>query len=35
VLAKHYDSGTVVTLVATVRTDAGQYRSERERLVIA
>lgn len=34
VLAKHYQPGTVVTLYAVVTTDAGEYKSTRERIVI-
>ena len=34
VLGRHYAAGTVVTLYATVTTDAGDYRSTRERIVI-
>lgn len=34
VLAKHYDTGDQVVLYASVRTDAGEYRSQRERIVV-
>ena len=35
VLAKHYQPGTVVTMYATVTTDAGTYKSKRQRIVVS